>query len=115
MTKDADYWTPQMAVELCRKIEQIAPQYDAHVALTGGCLYKDGPRKDADILFYRIRQSPTIDRAGLLKALRDIGIEITKEHGWMCKATFWGKTLDIFFPETPDSPRTPGQGRGQYD
>src|SRR3546814_15766415 len=47
-------WTLDDAVALCRKIEKIAPEYGAHVALTGGTLYKDGPRKDVDLLFYQI-------------------------------------------------------------
>ena len=49
-------WTQQHAIELCKRIESVCPRYGCHVALTGGLLYKDGPRKDCDILFYRIRQ-----------------------------------------------------------
>jgi hypothetical protein len=50
-------WTQADAIALCRKIEEHVPDAGMHVALTGGCLYKDGTRKDADILFYRIRQA----------------------------------------------------------
>src|SRR3546814_21088535 len=69
-------WTLEDAVALCRKIEKIAPEYGAHVALTGGTLYKDGPRKDVDPIFYRIRQVKEIDRPRLIRALPRIGIEI---------------------------------------
>ena len=49
-------WDLVSAVDLCKQVESIAPDYGCHVALTGGCLYKEGPRKDLDLLFYRIRQ-----------------------------------------------------------
>lgn len=95
----ADKWTRDEAVALCRDIERICPGYGCHVALTGGTLYKDGERKDADILFYRIRQSPRIDVDGLFEALAQIGVERTSGFGWVIKATFQGKSIDCFFPE----------------
>lgn len=96
-----NYWTQSEAVDLCRAIEEIAPDYGFHVALTGGCLYKHGPRKDCDIMFYSIRQEMKPNRLGLLGALWvELGINVTKEHAWMAKATYEGKTLDLFWPET---------------
>jgi hypothetical protein len=96
----ASVWTLEEAVELCRYLEAIAPDFGCHVALTGGCLYKDGRRKDADIMFYRIRQKPVIDQAGLLDALKRIhGIEVVASHGWVIKVTYDGKPVDLFFPE----------------
>lgn len=92
-------WDHEGAVEICRLLEPIAPDYGCHVALTGGCLYKDGKRKDADILFYRIRQWPVIDEIGLLNKMRDIGFEIIRRKGWVVKAVYEGKPLDLFFPE----------------
>lgn len=87
------------AIQMCRMLETIAPNFGAHVALTGGCLYKDGARKDADILFYRIRQREHIDTVGLLAALRVIGLSIESDHGWCVKAGWNGYGLDLFFPE----------------
>lgn len=92
-------WTQQEAVELCRKIEAICPAFGCHVALTGGTLYKDGPRKDLDILFYRIRQRDAIDTDGLFSALRKIEIDRHKGFGWCHKAYFKGRNIDMFFPE----------------
>jgi formylmethanofuran dehydrogenase subunit E len=92
-------WDPDFAVELCRLIEGIAPKYGAHVALTGGCLYKDGPRKDCDILFYRIRQTDNIDQGGLVKELAEHGMKIGKVHGWVIKASWEDRPVDLFFPE----------------
>lgn len=92
-------WTQADAIELCRKIETFAPKYGCHVALTGGTLYHFGERKDVDILFYRIRQTPEIDVGGLMTALRDIGVTPGEDFGWCYKATLDGRDIDFFFPE----------------
>jgi len=99
-------WTQQEAVELCRKVEMICPEFGCHVALTGGALYKDGRRKDVDIVFYRIRQQPKINIEGLRIALRRHGLDVHTQHGWMWKASYAGsstaaKSVDVLFPETP--------------
>lgn len=99
-------WTRQEAINLCILIESVSPQFGCHVALTGGTLYKTGERKDCDILFYRIRQVESIDQDGLFAALADIGVERRSGFGWVHKATFQGKSIDMFFPEAPD---------GEYD
>jgi hypothetical protein len=93
-------WTQQEAIALCKLIEAIAPTYGAHVALTGGTLYKEGRRKDCDLILYRIRQVERIDVHGLLAALANtIGLTIVSHHGWCCKGTHQGKSVDILFPE----------------
>lgn len=101
-------WTTDEALVLCRLIETFAPLYDAHVALTGGTLYKDGPRRDVDILFYRIRQAAGINTQGLLDMLRANGFEIGKQYGWVIKAKYEGKPVDLFFPEHQDGERYAG-------
>lgn len=98
------HWDQSEAIELCRRIETIAPAFGCHVALTGGCLYKDGPRKDADILFYRIRQVNEIDVDGLFDAMSRIGVEKTGGFGFVHKALFRGKGIDFFFPESDGGP-----------
>lgn len=102
-------WTQAEAIALCRQIEAICPDYGCHVALTGGLLYKAGPRKDADILFYRIRQTAEIDESGLFAALAMIGVERVSGFGWCHKATFNGKPIDCFFPEADDGEYEPGE------
>jgi hypothetical protein len=101
-------WTQAEAVELCRRIEAVCPEYGAHVALTGGCLYKDGPRKDVDILFYRVRQRD-IDFGSLMAALDEIGIHtglatVSDPDAfmeWCIRGKYEGKPLDLFFPDAP--------------
>lgn len=98
-SRDDTRWSLEEAVTLCREVEQICPGYGCHVALTGGTLYKDGYRKDCDILFYRIRQCPQIDENGLFAALAQIGLNKTGGFGWCHKAEYRGKAIDCFFPE----------------
>ena len=89
----------ETAIELCRKVEAISPLYGCHVALTGGTLYKDGARKDIDILFYRIRQTKEIDLDGLWNALGVIGLKKRSGFGWCYKGVYNGIDIDMFFPE----------------
>ena len=72
-------WTQSQAIDLCRQIEAIAPEFGCHVALTGGLLYKDGNRKDCDIVFYRVRQVAEINVKGLFDALCAIGVRRVTE------------------------------------
>jgi len=96
-------WSQFQAIILCRAIEAIAPDYGCHVALTGGLLYKDGPRKDADILLYRIRQSWEVDRDGLFAALKEhLDINKVSGFGWCVKAEWHGLPIDFFFPDGED-------------
>jgi hypothetical protein len=95
-------WITSEAIALCREIEAACPAFGCHVALTGGLLYKIGERKDADLLFYRIRQIAEIDVVGLFCALRRIGIILvqnTSSNGFCVKATWRGRRIDFFFPE----------------
>lgn len=79
-------------------IEQIAPKFGCHVALTGGCLY-GGSQKDCDIIIYRIRQCPQIDFDGLFGALHVIGVKKVSGFGFCHKATYQGKSIDFLSPE----------------
>lgn len=92
-------WSQAEAIALCREIEKVAPLANAHVALTGGCLYKKGERKDLDILFYRIRQATRIELDALWQELQDIGIAFKSGSRWCMKATYFGRSIDCFFPE----------------
>jgi hypothetical protein len=102
-------WTQAEAIRLCCAIERIAPEFGCHVALTGGCLYKDGERKDLDVLFYRIRQRSEINTEGLFAALADIGLVKAKGFGWCFKADYNGKAVDMFFPEEVEGEYASGE------
>ena len=102
-------WTQAQAIKLCTEIEAICPKFGCHVALTGGTLYAVGERKDADILFYRIRQVDEIDVDGLMAALEKIGVQPGADYGWCYKATYQTRAIDFFFPERPGT-ECPGYG-----
>ena len=92
-------WTQEEAIALCIELERITPKFGAHVALTGGLLYKQGIRKDCDILIYRIRQVDAIDCEAMFAAFKEIGVNKTGGFGWCHKAECQGKPIDFFFPE----------------
>ena len=95
------------AVSICAMIELVSPKFGCHVALTGGCLYKYGERKDIDLLFYRIRQITEIDYVGLFDALSQLGFKKPEGFGWLFKSDYDGCPVDMFFPEEV--------GGGEYD
>jgi hypothetical protein len=101
-------WSQLEAIDLATQLEEIAPEFGAHVALTGGCLYRDGRRKDVDILFYRIRQVKEIDEPGLLLALQErLHMVKLERYGWVQKMILEGKHIDLFFPESKNNHQFP--------
>lgn len=92
-------WTQEEAIKLCTLIESVCPKFGCHVALTGGLLYREGPRKDCDVVLYRIRQVKQIDLDGLWQALGSVGIHKYKGWGWCYKALYQRRGIDILFPE----------------
>lgn len=92
-------WTQAEAIALCRIVEGIAPRFGAHVGLTGGLLYKDGPRKDCDLILYRIRQAKEINFEKLQVELQKVGFGEFTGFGFCRKSTFFGKGVDFLCPE----------------
>jgi hypothetical protein len=92
-------WTLEEALPLIRVIEQVMPQWGYHVALTGGLLYKDGPRKDLDLIFYTLRDWPSSAEDELYNELEKLGFKFISNHGWVDKWEYQGKLVECFFPE----------------
>jgi hypothetical protein len=95
-------WTIEEARELCTLINSVSYEFNCHPALTGGLLYKDGPRKDCDVVIYQRGDTKgvhtRIDWEGLWKALDVLGIEKLYDFGY-CKKCMWkGKSVDILDP-----------------
>ena len=102
----SEKWTQEQAIKLCRKIEPIAFYNKFHIALTGGLLYKNGERKDCDIIVYSIRYSYKNDeefqdgKKLFLDSLKEIlSFHTIRDHGFVVKSIYEGKTVDIMFPE----------------
>lgn len=91
-----------VALRLAKTIEpHLAPQ-GIHVALTGGVLYKEGQRKDIDLLLY-VERDRAVPRnmytvvEGLCKALP--GMQITGYYGFVIKAKYEDTAIDFLYPE----------------
>jgi hypothetical protein len=93
-------WTAIQALEFLKKVEEFAPQYGYHVGLTGGVLYKDGPRKDLDMIIYPHNDPKNVpDDKGFEDALlNNLGIIIEAKHyGWLKKAKYGFCSIDMFY------------------
>jgi len=86
---------------VCTLIEPIAEKHGYHVALTGGCLYGEGGRKDIDIVFYRIRQVIRPDDDSMFDEL-EVELEMTllADHGFVKKFEMGNIPIDALFPES---------------
>lgn len=95
--------THEMAVALCAALYEVLEPEGYYPALTGGLLYKEGNRKDIDIVIYRNRQKiqgfEVVDIANLLA---QVHLNITDSFGFVTKAEWHGFIVDIFNPETND-------------
>lgn len=95
-------WTTEEAIVLAKKVEAICPPFGYHVALTGGLLYKEGPRKDCDLVLYQTGSwNKGYKFQELLDKLGTIGIAVKEKDDiqYCYKAKYEGKSLDIIFPE----------------
>ena len=102
-------WSQSEAIELCKRIESFAPQYGFHVALTGGCLYRDGERSDIDLIFYRDRRYNK-NVLGLLNRLAVLfecfpfgaGSEDFQTNNWRYVLYSHQRKIDVLFPQYND-------------
>ena len=91
--------TQKDGIELCKLISENIK--DAFPALTGGLLYKEGERKDIDIVLYRHRQDIDPNETSEWESdLMRIGVDIIQCYGFVTKAKWKGFNVDIFNPET---------------
>lgn len=111
------FWTQEEAIALCTSLEPIAAKYGGHVALTGGTLYKDGPRKDVDVLIYRSLDEPAFNWWAFFIEIGELfGIAQGIDYGWCKKATTMaGRCIDFFDPHASGahmSAQSPGCPKG---
>lgn len=97
-------WTFENAKSVVQLAEIAASKVGAHVALTGGVLYKTGPRKDLDLVFYPDGTVVNFSREEVLQELKSHDFEILLDKGRVVKAFFPGGPgkIDLFFPEYVD-------------
>lgn len=93
--------TLEDGITLCKILEQTLKEAGLFPALTGGLLYKDGGRKDIDIVLYRHRQQLDQFEVEMIQPLlAKVDITVTGFYGFVTKAKWRGFVVDIFNPET---------------
>jgi len=93
--------TKQEAMDLCKKIYDSMSGIGFYPALTGGLLYKDGDRKDIDIVIYRNRQNvQKFELKDLEEPLSKLGLIDFNHYGFVSKCKWNGITVDLFNPES---------------
>lgn len=97
--------TLQDGLDLCKELNRVLRPIGFFPALTGGLVYKEGKRKDIDIVIYRHRQlnpiMPELDSHNkIVKALNSVGVTIYCCYGFCTKARWNGFVVDLFNPES---------------
>ena len=67
------------AIDLCRRLEPKFSRFGYHVGLTGGCLYKEGERKDVDIIVYPHQDKNVVPVPELLEKIKSTGLTYERE------------------------------------
>jgi hypothetical protein len=100
-------WSLDAAIEFARQVERVCKHHKSHVALTGGCLYKGGNRKDLDLVIYSDTENGNMEYFNLQCALQQ-----TFKFNWGVRGTRVlkahlkdGRIVDFIFPEN----------EGEYD
>ena len=89
------------AITLCRVLYNNLSNVSVYPALTGGSLYKDGERKDIDIVLYRNRQERNVFETEFVEDnLKQCGLSGFKYFGFVTKCKWGDIDVDIFNPET---------------
>lgn len=113
-------WTQEEALEACFDLEPIIANLGMHIGLTGGCLYKQAPRKDMDIILYRHHGAELCSFDAFLTALSDHGVVMRSIHHNVVKMlTRDGQSIDfllrggISWPETEECPEGSSAAEGK--
>ena len=88
-------------LKVCRELWSALVPKGYFPALTGGLVYKDGLRKDIDIVIYRHRQAhSSFEISDIEKELESLGFKNIVHYGFVTKAEYDGFTVDLFNPES---------------
>lgn len=92
------------AIELCSQFYKAFESKGFYPALTGGCLYKKGNRKDIDIVIYGNRQSDkALNWVEMQEELSEMGVKMVGYYGFVSKAKYTYRhnvyDVDFLYPE----------------
>lgn len=93
--------TKDDAVMLCKRLYEKLSSVGFYPALTGGILYKDGCRKDIDIVIFRNRQTVVkFEMEFIEDLLVECGLSNFQYFGFVTKCKLGNISVDLFNPET---------------
>lgn len=104
------------AIRICTILYKLLKPYHVFPALTGGTLYKQGLRKDLDIILYKgsnggelqlltqLRPNrPLADKTVSLEyLLKEAGFEYILDYGRVVKCKYQDIDIDLIMPEAPE-------------
>ena len=91
----------QDGIKLCQILWNKLNDHGYFPALTGGLLYKEGQRKDIDIVIYRHRQKhEQFEMTDIFDLLEGCGLYDLQYFGFVTKAKWRGVVVDLFNPES---------------
>lgn len=91
----------KLGLELCTILYNALRDRGYFPALSGGLVYKSGPRKDVDIVIYRHRQMHnSFEMHDIEDELVSCGLTNIEYYGFVTKAKFRGYDVDLFNPES---------------
>ena len=67
--------TLKRALKAAALLEAALSPIGYHIGLTGGCLYKDGERKDADFIVYPHSPDALKDDSEIMQAIKSAGFD----------------------------------------
>lgn len=105
------------AIRICTVLYKLLEPYHVFPALTGGTLYKQGIRKDLDIILYKGSSGGELYGRTLLNINKPLFNKIPKElseilsghgftdltdYGRVIKCKYEGTYIDLIMPEAPE-------------
>lgn len=114
-----------LAITMCKELYNTLKKYDIYPALTGGTLYKEGLRKDIDIIIYKGTSGGllsldeviyegvpiSVGSSTLHEQFTSVGIEVIQDFGRVVKARWYNTDIDIIFPEAREGEYKPKEAQ----
>lgn len=103
-----------IAQSICRVLYEHFSKYQVFPALTGGTLYKDGTRKDIDIVLFQPAidgeldsstkltvKAPTLIQmeTDLITELKALGFKEITDYTAVIKCVYKGQSIDLILPQ----------------
>lgn len=99
-------------IEICKALYDHLSPNGFFPALTGGLLYKDGERKDCDIVIFRHRQNvEQFEMEDINSLLESFWFTEIRHFGFVTKCKMGCYEIDLFNPESKNGTDDDSYGR----